>query len=110
MVVPADMVMPPDVVMSADGAPWNRYFSNNRAFKKAMLDPAVRAIMVKDVVDVGNQWFDQLPELVRATQGKKSLSEIMDEYFMADNVLVKDHSVLRYLSGEPVEYAHGGRL
>lgn len=110
LVVPADLVVPPDLVLKADGAPWSRYFSDNKVFRQAMRDPAIRAIMVKDVVDPGSQWFDQLPELVRRTKGKKNLDEILDEYFMADNVLVKDHSVLRYLSGESVEYARGGRV
>ena len=105
LIVPADMVAPPDLTLDAGGASWSKFFPNKQ-FNRAMKDPDVKSIMVNNVVDPGTQLFDHLKDL----PSDMPFAQALDSLFMGNNALIKDPEILRYLSGEPVKYAEGGQV
>jgi len=110
VLVPADLVEEPELVLDAGGQFWNDFFPSSRKFKAGMRDPDVRSILVENIVDPGGQTWDYYPEM-KALQEKYpelGMSDTLRELFIGNNVLVKDPRVLRYLSGEEAAYARGG--
>jgi hypothetical protein len=110
VLVPADLVEEPELVLDAGGQFWNEFFPKSRKFKAGMRDPEVRSIMVENIVDPGGQTWDYLPEMkeLQERYPELGMSDSMRELFIGNNVLVKDPRVLRYLSGEEAAYARGG--
>lgn len=110
LLVPAYLKKQPDAVLDARGADWGSYFLHGhpKEFEEALRDPAVRAIMVQNVSDSGDQALSFLHDMINENPDA-TLDDLFTS-FMGDNVLVKDHSVLEYLDRTPVKYRHGGRL
>jgi len=112
VLIPADLVQKPEIVLDAGGMPWRDFFSTGkgaRQFKQGMRDPDVKSILVNNIVDPGGQWWDEVPNFMSDSANKgMSLIDLMDKYYLGNNVLVKDPSVLRYISKEPANYARGG--
>ena len=111
VLVPADLVAKPDLVLDAEGSFWNDFFTGRgrkmQQYRKALKDPEVRSVMINNVVDPGGQVWDYVPEMA-ATKPDLTMSDALREYFIGNNLLVKDPRVLRYLSGETPKYATGG--
>ena len=111
LVVPLRLAGKPDAIMDAGGSDWVRFFSQtgrlnkgsysyplNTEFKTLLKDPDVRSILIKNIYD--------LPEAALHDPFSRRMSELYGvdlrpENFIADNLLVKDPSAVRYgLTGE----------
>jgi len=119
-VIPLKTVKDPDVVLDAEGQYWNDFFYKdkvrnrgyrNPAYFSALEDPDVKSILIKNIIDPGALMTDPLVKsLARARQGKPRNSNV-DDLFVADNLLIKDPEVVRYLyTGETPKFAEGGEV
>jgi soluble lytic murein transglycosylase-like protein len=130
-VIPLELVEPPGAVLNARNESWDRFFfepgsrpTRGQApdlapeFKEALEDPAVKSILVNNILDYGLE--SQKPGfrdwLSNRVYGKpyselNAVEEMMlsRKGLTGNNLLIKDPSVVRYsLTGEPVNFAEGG--
>ena len=78
-------------------------------FKEAFLDPDVKSIMVKNIIDPGNN----TAEILMNMEGSAGMQfdNAVSKYMMGNNVLIKDPSVVRYTTtGEPGGWKTGGSV
>lgn len=131
-VIPLELIEPPGAVLNARGESWDRFFFDPNSprpargesprlvpeFREALEDPNVKSILVNDILDYGMEsqnrgfrnWLsnrvygrplDELSAVEDAELSRRGL--------MGNNLLIKNPSTVRYnLSGEPVEFSHGG--
>jgi hypothetical protein len=131
-IVPLDLLTPPDVTLDARGMPWNRFYFNGSKnypeqpnlnhlrkgeFKDAIEDPAVRNILVKNILDPGPDMYRYMdfyktgmPEWQQEHMGA-NLLESGDHSFHGNNLLIKDPTSVNYgITGEPANFAGGGAV
>lgn len=132
VMVPLRLVREPDLVFDAQNQMWSDFFYPGQQwydssspvnvdpiFEKAMKDPDVKSILVKNVIDPGSETNKSqfLNRWARETHGVdwKDLTDDQksDLYgssgLMANNVLIKDPSVVEYaLTKKVPEFADGG--
>jgi len=116
VVMPVRMTADPDIILDAEGANWRDFFdayiggSRRGKFYQGMRDPDVKSIEVQNVVDPGTGTWSMLDDIRAQGNEGMSLSDMLDKYFMSNNVLVKDPGIIRYdISDEPVTFEWMGR-
>ena len=116
VVIPVRMDADPDMVLDAEGANWRDFFkayvggSRRSKFYQGMRDPDVKSIEVQNVVDPGTGAWVMLDDIRAQGDEGMSLSDMLNKYYLSNNVLVKDPNVIRYdLSDEPVTFDWMGR-
>lgn len=129
VMVPMTLTEKPGAVFDAQGKPWHEWFYPGEMnvprseYAEALKDPAVKSILVKNILDPGGGVTDEaflrrLYEQVNKTpvapgaKGRQQLQSFdPDKYLLGNNLLVKDPSVMRYrLTGEKTEFAKGGTV
>ena len=126
-VIPLELVEKPGASFNAKGNMWNDFFFKdgklNKEYAEALNDPKVRSVLVENIVDPGSHAVDPLVKsLARARRGDAAdFDPNMNPYslapgeleklFTANNVLIKDPDVVRYLyTGEKPKFAEGGAV
>lgn len=127
-VIPLELVEKPGAVLDAKNNIWKDWFFNegklNKEYAEALNDPSVKSILVKNIIDPGaNSSSPVVRSLARERLNIKHdpifpwLPEMYitpDEFmkmFKANNLLIKDPEVVRYLyTGETPKFAEGGEV
>ena len=131
IMIPMELKQEPDAIFDAGGSHWGNWFfknndprSLNRAYQEALLDPAVRSVLVKNIMDYGPE--SASTGLMRRLYAKKygvepeqgmrfGAREIedLDEMLLGNSLLIKNPSIMRYKYSTPQDvprFAKGGAV
>jgi hypothetical protein len=130
IILPLKSTRLPEAVFDAGGSNWEKFFfphegdtrKVHKQFKEAMMEPSVKSILVRDIIDPGSN-SNQTQFLRRAFAAKygpdapvpktftmKELEDL-ESMLQGNNLLIKDPSVMKYKhTGTPTEFADGGQV